>query len=224
MFGKKRMKEPFVVLMTFSKETLAEIAKNFLKEESVLSKILKKEKAKYEVRDFMYMNFINDDNKIFKVLFQINIKGTNKEIAKLQEFVEEVFECKDAKIENKKDFNFEKLNLKHGLIKNDILIISKDNKQEIRPNFSGDEPIIQAKSVSSQNSYSSNYSFNNVIARNNNETNGYIKNDFKENNSPFGAVSNSAKEKQYEQGSLFKNDDELEQNNLNNDNKGNIFE
>lgn len=167
MFGKKRGKEPFIVTMTFSKETFAEVAKNFLKEELLMSKVIKSQKAKYDVRDFMYMNFINDDNKLFIVIFQINIKDNVKERNKLSNFVQEVFECKDAKIENKKDFNFDRLNLKHGLVKNDILIISKDNKQQVKSKF--EENNFQPRNYVNEqmnNNSNNDYNFNNVIGKN----------------------------------------------------------
>lgn len=170
MFGRKKQKEPFIIMMTFSKETLAEIAKNYLKEELILSKMLRKEKFKYDVRDFMYLNFINDDNKIFKVIFQINIKDNNKEKNKLTELVHEIFECKDFEIQNKKDFNFERFNLRHGLVKNDILIISKENKQEVKPVQSVNDNQNNQQDLQKE-TINKSYSFNNVVGINNNQNN-----------------------------------------------------
>lgn len=186
MFGKNKAKEPFVVLMIFSKETLAEIAKNYLKEEIILKKIIKSAKIKYDTKDFMYMNFINDDNKLFKVIFQINLVDSGKEKNKLSKFVKEVFECDEVEIENKKDFNFEKLNLKHGLVKNDILIISKDNKQELNMNFidevdirknNSNPDINSAQDIPNENVNNDldSYNFDNVIAKNEQVINQEVK-------------------------------------------------
>lgn len=221
-FGKKKTKEPFIVLMTFSKETLAEIAKNYLKEEQVLAKHIKMDKFNYNVKDFMYMNFINDDNKIFKVLFQVNIKDNQKEREKLSSFVEKVFMCNDAEIENKKDFNFDKLNLKHGLVKNDILIISKDNKQELKPRKPENLPTIEDSynrlsggsiETVAKNNIINNYDFNNVVAKKIDDEN---LNDESINKKSFltqGLFGNSSSQKDHfnffdDNQKLFKNNDE----------------
>lgn len=124
MFKRKRIKEPYIVVMTFLKETLAEIAKNYLKEEFILSKMISKCKLSFDVRDFMYLFYINDRNKTFKVIFQYNTTGSEKEILRLRELISKVFECRNYEIENKKDFNFEKYNLGSGLAKDNIIINS----------------------------------------------------------------------------------------------------
>lgn len=218
-FGKKKVKEPFVVLMTFSRETYAEFAKNTLKEDQILAKIIKWGNYKYNPREFMYMNFINDDNKIFKVLFQVNIKDNAKEKERLSTFVEDVFDCNDIKIENKKDFNFQALNLKHGLVKNDILIISKDNKQELRPrNTNGaasTTPSINQMNANSdsaqKNDFLNNYDFKNVVAKpaNFNEDESFKNNSF-DTTGLFGksVESQQNSNQPVNEENLFRNNDE----------------
>lgn len=102
IFSRKNIRESLIVILTYSKKTYAEITKNYLIEEILLNKILKKEKSSFISNDFTYMTFVNDQEKIFRVIFQIDVKKNNKKVQELiTKLCEQVFECKDVFIVEK---------------------------------------------------------------------------------------------------------------------------
>lgn len=102
IFSRKNIKESLIVILTYSKKTYAEITKNYLLEEILLSKILKREKYSFISNDFTYITFVNDHEKIFRVVFQIDVKKNNKKVQELiTKLCEQVFECKDVFIVEK---------------------------------------------------------------------------------------------------------------------------
>lgn len=102
LFSRKNVKESLIVILTYSKKTYAEITKNYLIEEILLNKILKREKSNFVSNDFTFMTFVNDQEKIFRVIFQIDVKKNNKKVQELiTKLCEQVFECKDVFIVEK---------------------------------------------------------------------------------------------------------------------------
>lgn len=102
LFSRKNVKESLIVILTYSKKTYAEITKNYLIEEILLNKILKREKSKFISSDFTFMTFVNDQEKIFRVIFQIDVKKNSKKVQELiTKLCEQVFECKDVFIVEK---------------------------------------------------------------------------------------------------------------------------
>lgn len=102
LFSRKNVKESLIVILTYSKKTYAEITKNYLIEEILLNKILKREKSKFISNNFTFMTFVNDQEKIFRVIFQIDVKKNSKKVQELiTKLCEQVFECKDVFIVEK---------------------------------------------------------------------------------------------------------------------------
>ncbi|MDE5841647.1 MAG: hypothetical protein K2H11_01575, partial [Malacoplasma sp.] len=127
MFGKKKMKVPFMVVLSFSRKSLAEIARNTINDEQILAKVLKREASKFTVTDFKYFNFVNDDNKVYRVIFQVLMKDKEKLIKILFSELKYAFDCSDIEITYKQDFDFGKYHLKNGLARGEINTYSKSN-------------------------------------------------------------------------------------------------
>ncbi|MDE7075065.1 MAG: hypothetical protein K2O21_00325 [Malacoplasma sp.] len=127
MFGKKKMKVPFMVVLSFSRKSLAEIARNTVNDEQILAKVLKREASKFNVTDFKYFNFVNDDNKVYRVIFQVLMKDKEKLIKRLFTELKYAFDCSDIEIVYKQDFDFGKYHLKNGLARGEINTYSKPN-------------------------------------------------------------------------------------------------
>ena len=120
MFKKKNTKVPFVVVLSFSRITVAEIAKNTIKDDQILKKSLIRDKSHFDHSDFMFLNFVNDDDKVYRVIFQILMKNKEKMRQKLFAELKYMFDCSDIEIIYKQDFDFNKYNLKNGLVKGEI--------------------------------------------------------------------------------------------------------
>ncbi|MDE5767114.1 MAG: hypothetical protein K2H56_01050 [Malacoplasma sp.] len=127
MFGKKKMKVPFMVVLSFSRKSLAEIARNTVNDEQILAKVLKREASKFSVTDFKYFNFVNDDNKVYRVIFQVLMKDKEKLVKRLFTELKYAFDCSDIEIAYKQDFDFGKYHLKNGLARGEINTYSKPN-------------------------------------------------------------------------------------------------
>lgn len=130
MFKKKNSKVPFVVVLSFSRITVAEIAKNTIKDEQILKKSLIRDKSQFDYSDFMFLNFVNDDDKVYRVIFQILMKNKEKMKQKLFTELKYMFDCSDIEIIYKQDFDFNKYNLKNGLVKGEIYNNSSFTNQE----------------------------------------------------------------------------------------------
>lgn len=109
----KKTKIPFIVVMSFSRFTIAEVAKNYLKDKQLLEKILRFNRVSYKVKDFLFLSFINDANKVFRVLFQVVLKDKARKRKKLLHDLKVIFESSDIEIEKKQDFDFKRFNLKN---------------------------------------------------------------------------------------------------------------
>lgn len=120
MFKKKNTKVPFVVVLSFSRITVAEIAKNTIKDDQILKKSLIRDKSRFDHSDFMFLNFVNDDDKVYRVIFQILMKNKEKMKQKLFAELKYMFDCSDIEIIYKQDFDFNKYNLKNGLVKGEV--------------------------------------------------------------------------------------------------------
>ncbi|WP_044891271.1 hypothetical protein [Malacoplasma penetrans] len=132
MFKKKKIKTPFVVVLSFSRRTVAEIAKNTLSDKQILDKKLLKEKSYFSSEDYTFFNFVNDDNKVFRVIFQLVMKEKEKNKKKLFSELKYMFDCSDIEIINKQDFDFSKYNV-NPLVRGEVHnfhTASKDEKIE----------------------------------------------------------------------------------------------
>ncbi len=196
MFGKKKIKVPFIVVLSFSRKSLAEIARNTVSDDQILNKVLKRESSKFNVSDFKYFNFVNDDNKVYRVIFQVLSKDKDKLIKRLFSEMKYAFDCSDIEIVQKQDFDFSKYNLRNGLVKGEINNFSKSNNSyldeiptsKISPLSEIDKKINPsindlnnfAVASASNHEYISN-TFETILNKNQNQ-NGFVNNDKKVKN------------------------------------------
>lgn len=150
MFKKKKMKTPFVVILSFSRRSIAEIAKNTLSDKQILESRLLREKSKLSSDDYTFFNFVDDDNKVFRVIFQVVMKEKEKFKKKLFTELKCMFDCSDVEIVNKQDFDFTKYNL------NPLLRSEMNNNLKVE------------EKNSSNNNNNTNTNVNNNINNNNN--------------------------------------------------------
>lgn len=111
MFKKISLK-PYIVVLSFLKNSLAEIARNFLLEKEALDRIFKLNKLQKYQKDFMYIAFVNESDKVYRVIFQILLKQKPKDHVKYIKAFKQVFMCTDVELVNKLDFKYENYQIK----------------------------------------------------------------------------------------------------------------
>lgn len=95
---KSKPKINYYARLTYSKQTRAEVTKNLFKDKKMLDDVFSREKSYFKSDDFTYLNFENDDNKVFKIFLVASIKDSPKVYSKLESDLKYIFDCNDIEI------------------------------------------------------------------------------------------------------------------------------
>lgn len=84
--------------LSYTKQTRAEVTKNLFKDNKMLDEVLSREGSFFKGNDFTYIDFENDDDKVFKIFLKANIKDAPKYQTKLESDLKDIFDCNDVEI------------------------------------------------------------------------------------------------------------------------------
>lgn len=163
--------------LSYTKQTRAEVTKNLFKDKKMLDEVLSKEGSYFKAHDFSFIDFENDDDKVFKIFLMATIKDTTKLQNKLESDLKDIFDCNDVEISKSID-DFNRLakvvdNKKKDSI-NNIGVNHSNNVQNAQNNVSnnGSSSPTTAINVSSSNeTIDSVIKDKNQIPNNNNQQN-----------------------------------------------------
>lgn len=92
--------------LSYTKQTRAEVTKNLFKDKKMLDEVLSKEGSYFKAHDFSFIDFENDDDKVFKIFLMATIKDSTKLQNKLESDLKDIFDCNDVEISKSiDDFN-----------------------------------------------------------------------------------------------------------------------